>query len=71
MKVITENDDKLTMTFEGHDEINFIYHLLNNDEDLTFNDYKKNNHIHVVDIGWDIWKKLDDAIYSSDLEIDW
>jgi uncharacterized protein YjaG (DUF416 family) len=71
MKINTEGNDRLTIEFEGTDEINFIYHLLNNEESTSLDDYKKNNNINISDIGWDIWKRLDDCINESDIEIDW
>ncbi len=71
MKVNIEGNDKLTIEFEGTDEINFIYHLLNNEEHISFNDYKTENNVPVADIGWDIWEKLDDAIKCSDVVIKW
>lgn len=71
MKVNIEGNDKLTIEFEGTDEINFIYHLLNNEEHISFNDYKTENNVPVADIGWDIWEKLDDAIECSDVVIKW
>jgi hypothetical protein len=70
MKVNIENKECINIKFEGTDEINFIYHLLNNDEHISFNDYKTENNVPVADIGWDIWEKLDDAIECSDVEID-
>jgi len=71
MKVKIEDNENINITFEGTDEINFIYHLLNNEEYISFKDYKKNNNVPVVDIGWDIWNKLDNAIECSDVVIEW
>jgi hypothetical protein len=71
MKINIEGNDRLTIEFEGTDEINFIYHLLNNDEHISFNDYKTENNVPVADIGWDIWERLDYCINESDIEIDW